>query len=199
METVLTKFEQSYRKSAIPKVKAGDTVKVHQTVREGGKERVQLFEGTVIRVRRPNSLTASLTVRRLSAGVGVEKTYLLHSPNLVKVQVVKRGKVRRNYLSYLRERQGKATRLTEVGFDKESVNVKDEPKPEPKAKETTEAKAEATAKPTKAEAKAESKAEKPEPETKPTEAEQPKPTEDKVAAKKAKAEAFRKAQEAKQK
>ena len=185
METVISKFEQSYRKSAIPKIKSGDSVKVSQTVREAGKERVQLFEGTVIRVRRPNSLTATITVRRVASGVGVEKTYLLHSPNLVKVQVVKRGKVRRNYLTYLRARQGKATRLTEVGFDKEAVNVKEEPKLEKPAKAEPKAEAEAEAK-------------KPESTELETETKEP-PKEDKAGAKKAKAEAFRKAQEAKQK
>ena len=193
MEPVTAKFEQTYRKADIPKIKSGDSVRVQQKVREAGKERVQMFEGTVIRTRRLSSLTATLTVRRLASGVGVEKTYLLHSPNLVKVEVVKRSRVRRNYLTYLRERQGKATRLQEVGFDKDAVNVKDEPKPIAKDKEEVKPEAEVQTKaetkttaPTEAAAKVEGDAKE-------------SIKDDKVAAKKAKAEAFRKAQEAKQK
>ncbi len=197
MNPVIAKFDQAYRKADIPKVKSGDSVRVHQKVREGGKERVQMFEGTVIRTRRFNSVSATLTVRRLASGVGVEKTYLLHSPNLVKVQVVKRAKVRRNYLTYLRQRQGKATRLAEVGFDKDAVNIKEEPKPIAKDKEEVEPKAEGKAE---AVEKTEAKPTEPAEAAAKVEDDAKEPVkEDKIAAKKAKAEAFRKAQEAKQK
>lgn len=175
-QEVITKFEAKYRKPQTAAVRSGDTVRVHQKVKEGGKERVQIFEGAVIRTRRLGSLNAAVTVRRIASGVGVEKTYLLHSPRIVKVDVVKRSKVRRNLLSYLRERQGRAARLADVGFDREAVNVTEpEVKPEATKKESD---------------KEESKAEESKTEVKETAA-------DKAAAKKAKAEEFRKAQEAK--
>src|SRR3972149_2685722 len=123
MESVIQQLEARYKKKAVVDVRSGDTVSVHQKIREGGKERVQIFEGLVIRVSRKNSLSASMTVRRIASGVGVEKTYLLHSPGILKIEVSKRSKVRRNYLSYMRERTGKSTRLSGVDFDKESVNV----------------------------------------------------------------------------
>ena len=116
-------IEQRYKKKAVVDVKSGDTVKVHQKVREGGKERIQIFEGLVIRTGRRSSLTSTFTVRRVASGVGVEKTYLIHSPNILKVEVVKRSKVRRNYLSYMRELTGKSARMAGVDFDKEAVNA----------------------------------------------------------------------------
>ncbi len=90
----------------------GDTVRVHVRVAEGEKERVQVFEGTVIR-RRGEGARASFTVRRVSYGVGVERTFPLHSPRIERVQVIKRSRVRRSKLYYLRERSGKAARLRE--------------------------------------------------------------------------------------
>jgi large subunit ribosomal protein L19 len=127
MESVIRKIENKYKKSAVVDVRSGDSVRVHQKIVEGGKERVQVFEGLVIRVNRKNSLSSSFTVRRIASGVGVEKTYLIHSPNILKVEVTKRSRVRRNYLSYMRERTGKRARLTGVDFDKNAVNeVRDE-------------------------------------------------------------------------
>ena len=123
MFELIQKVEQKYRKQAVVDVRTGDTVRVHQKVREGNKERVQVFEGVVIRTDRKDSLTSSITVRRIASGVGVEKTYLLHSPLVLKVEVMKRSKVRRKYLTYLRERSGKSARLTAVAFDKEAVNT----------------------------------------------------------------------------
>jgi large subunit ribosomal protein L19 len=123
MFELIQKVEQKYRKHAVVDVRTGDTVRVHQKVKEGSKERVQMFEGVVIRTDRKDSLTSSITVRRIASGVGVEKTYLLHSPLVLKVEVVKRSKVRRKYLTYLRERSGKSARLTAVAFDKEAVNT----------------------------------------------------------------------------
>ncbi|HVX58408.1 MAG TPA: 50S ribosomal protein L19, partial [Candidatus Saccharimonadales bacterium] len=82
----------------------------------------QIFEGLVIRVSRTNSLTSSFTVRRIASGIGVEKTYLIHSPNVLKVEVTKRSKVRRNYLTYMRARTGKSARLSSVDFDRSAVN-----------------------------------------------------------------------------
>jgi len=123
MQGIVQKIEAKYKKTQVVDVKTGDTVKVHQKIKEGGKERIQIFEGMVIKAARKNSLTSSITVRRIASGVGVEKTYLLHSPNVLKIEVVKRSKVRRNFLSYMRVRRGKSTRLTGVEFDRQAVNT----------------------------------------------------------------------------
>lgn len=123
MQSVIQAIESKYKKSQVVDVKTGDTVKVHQKIKEGNKERVQIFEGLVIRTDRKSSLTSSITVRRIASGVGVEKSFILHSPNVLKIEVVKRSKVRRNYLSYMRARTGKSARLTSVDFDKRTVNA----------------------------------------------------------------------------
>jgi len=123
MYELIKKVEQKYRKHAVVDVRTGDTVRVHQKIKEGNKERVQVFEGVVIRTDRKDSLTSTITVRRIASGVGVEKTYLLHSPLVLKVEVTKRSKVRRKYLTYLRERSGKSARLTAIAFDKDKVNT----------------------------------------------------------------------------
>ncbi|MEX0932220.1 MAG: 50S ribosomal protein L19 [Candidatus Saccharimonadales bacterium] len=121
MQELLQKLEKSQHKGKIPVIKSGDTVRVHQKVREGGKERVQVFEGVVIRVRKTNALQASITVRRIASGVGVEKTFMMHSPNIGKVTIERRSKTRRNYLSYLRKRTGKSSRMREREFAELSV------------------------------------------------------------------------------
>jgi len=141
MFELIKKVEQQYRKHAVVDVRTGDTVRVHQKVKEGNKERVQVFEGVVIRTDRKDSLTSSITVRRIASGVGVEKTYLLHSPLVMKVEVTKRSKVRRKYLTYLRERSGKSARLTAVAFDRNQVNELPE-KPAPANEQPQEALAE---------------------------------------------------------
>lgn len=122
MESVIKKIEAKYKKPQVVDVRSGDTVKVHQKIREGNKERVQVFQGLVIRTDRKGSHTSRITVRRIASGVGVEKSFLLHSPLVVKVEVTKRSKVRRNYLSYMRDRTGKSARLTGRDFDKDAVN-----------------------------------------------------------------------------
>lgn len=153
---VLKAVEAKYQKSAVVDVRSGDTVKVHQKIREGNKERVQIFEGLVIRVGRKASLTNTITVRKIASGVGVEKTYLLHSPNVLKVEVTKRSKVRRNYLTYMRALTGKNARLSGVAFDKSINDIHDTAAEaeEEKLKEETEkaAQAEAEAKAKEAEA-----------------------------------------------
>jgi len=118
----IKEIEQQYAKPKIAQIQSGDTVKVHHKIREGAKSRVQIFEGVVIRTHRLGSLSAVITVRRIASNVGVEKTYLLHSPNVEKVEVLRRAKVRRNFLSYLRERRGKSARLQEMSFDKKAAN-----------------------------------------------------------------------------
>lgn len=163
MQSVIAKVNEKFKKRQVVDVMSGDTVKVHQKIREGNKERVQIFEGLVIRATRKNSHTSSITVRRIASGVGVEKTYLLHSPLVLKIEVVKRSKVRRNYLTYMRDRTGKAARLTGMAFDKDAVNeIHDEQAEaeEEKLKEETAKKAEAeAAKKAEEEAKLEAKAE----------------------------------------
>jgi large subunit ribosomal protein L19 len=123
MQSLTQKIEAKYIKKQVADVKSGDTVRVHQKIKEGAKERIQIFEGLVIRTKRQKSATSSITVRRISSGIGVEKSFLLHSPLVEKVEVVKRSKVSRNYLTYMRERSGKSARLDSVDFDKEAVNV----------------------------------------------------------------------------
>lgn len=123
MPDVVKTINAKYKKSAVVDVRSGDTVKVHQKIREGSKERIQIFQGLVIRTGKKGSHTSRITVRRLASGVGVEKSFLLHSPLVVQVEVTKRSKVRRNYLSYMRERTGKSARMTGVDFDRDSVNA----------------------------------------------------------------------------
>src|SRR5580692_260761 len=123
MQSVVDKISEQFKKSAVVDVQSGDTVKVHQKIREGSKERVQVFQGLVIRTDRKGSHTSRITVRRISSGVGVEKSFLLHSPLLVKIEVTKRSKVRRNYLSYMRQRTGKSARMTGMEFDRGAVNA----------------------------------------------------------------------------
>jgi large subunit ribosomal protein L19 len=157
MQSVTQKINEKYMKSAVVDVRSGDTVRVHQKIREGNKERIQIFQGLVIRTDQKNGHVSRITVRRIASGVGVEKSFLLHSPLVVQVEVTKRSKVRRNYLSYMRERTGKSARMTGVEFDREAVNaVHDAAAEAEEAKMKEQAAAEATAK---AEAKAKEEAE----------------------------------------
>lgn len=108
-----------------PEIKAGDLVRVHQKIKEGKKERVQVFEGVVLRVKGAG-LRRSFIVRKISFGVGVEKCFLLNSPNIEKIEVKKRAQVRRAYLTYLRKLTGKKARLKDQQFDSLIVNVQEE-------------------------------------------------------------------------
>jgi large subunit ribosomal protein L19 len=144
----ISDLEASFKKGAVVDVRSGDTVKVHQKIKEGSKERVQIFQGLVIRTDRTNSHTSRITVRRIASGIGVEKSFLLHSPLVLKVEVTKRSKVRRNNLSYMRSLTGKSARLTGVDFDRQAVNdVRDleAEKAEEEAKAALAAEAEAKA------------------------------------------------------
>ncbi|MEK7599955.1 MAG: 50S ribosomal protein L19 [Patescibacteria group bacterium] len=122
MQSVIQIISDRSKKKAVVAVRSGDTVKVHQKIREGNKERIQIFQGLVIKTSKRGSQTSRITVRRIASGVGVEKSFLLHSPLVVQVEVTKRSKVRRNYLSYMRNRTGKSARMTGVDFDREAVN-----------------------------------------------------------------------------
>jgi large subunit ribosomal protein L19 len=123
MQSVIQQINEQFKKHAVVNVKSGDTVKVHQKIREGAKERVQIFQGLVIRTDRKGSHTSRITVRRIASGIGVEKSFLLNSPSVIKIEVTKRSSVRRNYLSYMRNRTGKAARLSGKDFDSAAVNT----------------------------------------------------------------------------
>ncbi len=120
--SILKQIGDAQKKKKIVDVRSGDTVKVTQKIKEGDKFRLQVFEGVVIRVDRKESHTARIVVRKVASGVGVEKSFLLHSPLVEKVEITKRSKVRRNNLSYLRERSGKSARLVGRDFDRAAVN-----------------------------------------------------------------------------
>ena len=120
---LIKKVNQAQQKDAVLDVRSGDTVRVHQKIKEGNKERIQVFEGVVIRTDRKKSHTSRITVRKIASGVGVEKSFLLHSPLVEKIEIVRRAKVRRNYLSFLRNGSGKSARLKQVAFDREAINT----------------------------------------------------------------------------
>ena len=109
---LLKAFSDEQMKPEIPKFEIGDLVRVHNKVKEGQRERIQIFEGTVIG-KRGGGIDETFVIRRMSYGVGVEKTYPLHSPNVADVEVVRRGKVRRAKLYYLRKRVGKGAKVKE--------------------------------------------------------------------------------------
>lgn len=107
---VLEQITQEYKKTDIPEFGVGDTVKVYVKIKEGSRERVQLFEGFVLK-KQNGGISETFTVRRIASGVGVEKTFPLHSPRIEKIEVVRKGDVRRAKLNYMRERTGKAARI----------------------------------------------------------------------------------------
>lgn len=113
MNEIIRKIETEQLKESVPSFNVGDTVRVSAKIKEGNRERIQVFEGTVIK-RQNGGLRETFTVRKNSNGVGVEKTWPLHSPSVVDVQVVRRGKVRRAKLYYLRGRVGKAAKVKEL-------------------------------------------------------------------------------------
>ena len=113
MSDIIKKIEAEQLKTNVPEFNVGDTVKVYGKIKEGNRERVQIFEGTVLK-KQGGSNRATFTVRKNSNGVGVEKTWPLHSPNVEKVEVVRAGKVRRAKLFYLRDRVGKKAKVKEL-------------------------------------------------------------------------------------
>ena len=125
---IINSIEHEQLKSTIPDIKIGDTVRVHQRIKEGNRERIQVFEGIVIK-KQNGGLNETFTVRRISYGVGVEKTFLMHSPLIEKIEVIRVGKVRRAKLYYLRDRVGKAAKTKEkVGarIETNEIVVKEE-------------------------------------------------------------------------
>ena len=113
MNEIIKEIEQAQLKESVDKFNVGDTVKVYGKIKEGNRERVQVFEGTVLKIQ-GGSNRETFTVRKISNGVGVEKTWPMHSPNVEKVEVVRTGKVRRAKLHYLRNRVGKKAKVKEL-------------------------------------------------------------------------------------
>lgn len=139
---IIKSIEHEQLKNKIPNLKVGDTVRVHQRIKEGNRERIQVFEGTIIK-KQGGGVNATFTVRRVAYDVGVEKTFLIHSPLVEKVEVVRVGKARRARLYYLRDRIGKAAKTKEaIGAKIETtyIDVKEELVEEPVA-ETAEVEA----------------------------------------------------------
>ena len=125
---IVKSIEHEQLKNKIPDLKVGDTVKVHQRIKEGNRERIQVFEGIIIK-KQNGGVNASFTVRKISYGVGVEKTFLVHSPLVEKVEVVRVGKARRAKLCYLRNRVGKAAKTREntgARIENKEITVKEE-------------------------------------------------------------------------
>ena len=112
MNDIIKNIESAQLKAEVPQFRVGDTVRVHALIKEGNRERVQVFEGTVLK-KQGGSTRETFTVRKSPNGVGVEKTWPLHSPHVVKVEVIRQGKVRRAKLNYLRDRVGKAAKVKE--------------------------------------------------------------------------------------
>ena len=110
MEEIIRKIERDHMRYDIPEFRAGDTVNVYVRLIEGEKERIQIFKGIVIRVR-GSGTNRTFTVRKVSSGIGVERTFPIHSPSIEKIEVVDRGKVRQSRIYYLRDRKGKAARI----------------------------------------------------------------------------------------
>ena len=114
MNEIIRNIEAAQMKAEVPQFRVGDTVTVYAKIKEGNRERVQIFEGTVLKKQGGSSVRATFTVRKNSNGIGVEKTWPIHSPNVEKVEVVRRGKVRRAKLTYLRGRVGKRAKVKEL-------------------------------------------------------------------------------------
>ncbi len=117
MSTIIERIEEEQMRMDHPDFRPGDTVKVHIRIIEGAKERVQIFQGVVIKRKRGN-MNASYTVRKISHGVGVEKTFALHNPRIEKIEILSRGRVRRSRLYYLRDLKGKAARIRERSYNR---------------------------------------------------------------------------------
>ncbi len=150
MKELIKKFEKNQIKREMPDIQPGDTVKVYQKIKEGDKERIQFFQGTVLRVNGGRGLDGSFTVRKTASGVGVEKIFPFHLPTIVKLEVLKKGSVRRAKLYYLRNLEQKKSKLKEkeisasdlenMGFDevkeKEAIRIKQEAEAKKKAEAT---------------------------------------------------------------
>ncbi len=136
---IIKSIEHEQMKNKIPALKVGDTVKVHQRIKEGNRERIQVFEGIIIK-KQGGGVNATFTVRRVAYGVGVEKTFLVHSPMVEKVELVRVGKARRAKLYYLRDRVGKSAKTKEdIGarIENKEITIKEDIVEAPVAEEVT--------------------------------------------------------------
>jgi large subunit ribosomal protein L19 len=126
MSQILRDFTLKHCKDEVPELSAGQIVKVHQKIKEGEKTRIQIFQGTIIAVNPGHGINSTFTVRKIASGVGVEKVFPIHSPNIIEIEVMRSQKVRQAKINYLRERSGKALRLKEI---KKEVKMKTFKKP----------------------------------------------------------------------
>ena len=140
MITKLESFNQSQLKKNLPDIRPGDTVRVHQKIKEGNKERIQVFEGIVIARKHGKGVSSTITVRKILQGVGVERIFSIYSPSIEKIEVVKKGKVRKAKLYYLRTAKGKRARLKKEFIQAIAEPVALEPEVEEQPAETTEEK-----------------------------------------------------------
>lgn len=138
MSTLLEKFNKEQEKK-LPDLKPGDTIKVHQKIKEGEKERIQIFEGIIIAKKHGKGISGTITVRKVVDGVGVERVFPIHSPSVEKFEIIRHGKVRRAKLYYLRTAKGKKAKLKKKDF---AVAIADQPA---EAQETEEAQTETPA------------------------------------------------------
>jgi large subunit ribosomal protein L19 len=132
MVTLLEKFNKEQEKK-LPDLRPGDTIKVHQKIKDGDKERIQIFEGVVIAKKHGKGISATITVRKVVDGVGVERVFPIHSPSVEKFEIVRHGKIRRAKLYYLRTAKGKKARLKKIDF---AVAIADKPAEEQAVIET---------------------------------------------------------------
>ena len=126
MSEKLNKFNKSQKKSDLPDIRSGDTVRVYQKIKEGDKEKIQMFEGLVLARKHNKEMGGTITVRKVISGIGVEKIFPLHSPVIEKIEIIRRGKTRRAKLYYLRTAKGERARLKRKEFAE--VIAKEEPK-----------------------------------------------------------------------
>ena len=133
MTTLLEKFNKEQEKK-MPELRPGDTIKIHQKIKEGDKERIQIFEGIIIAKKHGRGISATITVRKVVDGVGVERVFPIHSPSLEKIEIVSSGKVRRAKLYYLRTAKGKKARLKKQDF---SAAIAEKPAEEQAVEETS--------------------------------------------------------------
>tara|TARA_Y100000310_G_C20448296_1_gene699485 strand:- start:12 stop:530 length:519 start_codon:yes stop_codon:yes gene_type:complete len=166
MPTAMETFNKSNLKSRIPDVQPGDTIRVHQKIKEGDKERIQVFEGVVLARKHGTGINATITVRKVSQGVAVERVFPIHAPMIEKIEIAKRSKVRRAKLYYLRTAKGRKARLRARAFNLELPE--EEPQSVPEESPTEEVKEESTEAPVEEEVKEEETPveESPEPTTK---------------------------------
>lgn len=132
MSKILDQFNQLQLKK-LPEIRPGDTIKVHQKIKEADKERIQIFEGVVIARKHGKGISATITVRKVVDGIGVERIFPIHSPLIAKIEIVRRGKIRRAKLYYLRTAKGKKAKLKRKGLE---IAITEEPKEETATEET---------------------------------------------------------------